>query len=62
MMDEQMYIASCYTFRALTTALYNFGLGFDPKDPEPGEREASNVTHLYGSDEIFHLVRPPAFY
>ena len=31
MMDEQMYLASCYTFRALTTALYNFGLGFDPK-------------------------------
>jgi len=31
MQDEQMYIASCYTFKALTTALHNFSLGFDTK-------------------------------
>ena len=31
MHDEQMYIASCYTFKALETALHNFSLGFDTK-------------------------------
>lgn len=31
MQDEQMYIAGCYTFKALTTALHNFSLGFDTK-------------------------------
>jgi hypothetical protein len=31
MQDEQMYIASCYTYRALSTAFHNFSLGFDTK-------------------------------
>lgn len=30
-LDEQMYIMSCYTYKALETALHNFGLIFDTK-------------------------------
>lgn len=31
MQDELMYISGCYTFKALSTALHNFSLGFDTK-------------------------------
>ena len=30
-LDEQMYIMSCYTYKALETSLHNFGLIFDSK-------------------------------
>lgn len=34
-MDEMLYMMGCYNFKALSVALHNFSLGFNPKNVKP---------------------------